>query len=71
MFCVDGLSWVVNERFSVPRSQSVPGCELEAPVVSCLVLAENLAWSGARGSDVGNIVFERGQEHVGSIKSVR
>ena len=73
MFCIDGLSWAVNDRFSVPRPQSAPGCELEAPVVFCLVIARSRERTGTQGTDAGNIDIElnRGQEHADSVKSVR
>jgi len=57
VFCVDGLSWAVNERFPVPRPQSAPGCELEAPVVSCLLIAGSREETGTQGSDVGNLIL--------------
>ena len=58
VFCVDGLSWAVNERFSMPRSQSALGCEQKAPVVSCLVMAGRFERTGAQGSGVENIDVE-------------
>jgi len=73
LVCIDGLSWAVNERFSMARPQSAPGCKLEAPVVSCLVIAGIQEQTGTQGSDVGNLILkiDRGQEHAGSVNSVR
>jgi len=63
----------MNERVSVPQCQSVLGCEQKAPIMSWLVLAGIREWTGAQGSDVGNIDIEckRGQEHAGSVNYMR